>query len=374
MDISRRSLLSSLTLTGFYANLKQANAAYPHAVNAISDLASEYRWTIARHKLPPATHHVDFWSRPLCEVPYANQLPLEVTRGALFFGANTDLQACPELDYVDSMLGQSRSKWLSNRQSSMSISNLAETLRSPTRRDDKRNFRTALLALDSRCFEPSAPQWADILPAFRGAYERLVGHFHIPHRGFHHWKQSLNATPSDALRFDHFYSQAAAHCDAVVFTSQSLLENDVHLPARASTGSLIGELMHRLSCVLLDTGAVAWLIPGNKIGEAKPARTFAIGTAGACREICRLGLADLVRQRELVFSSFGKPVLRPLVIGLGLDERCAENIRRQVTEETNAAFLNARRISQLNPQSENQGWLKFITLWPFDSNYGPWPD
>ena len=236
-----------------------------------------------------------------------------------------------------------------------------------------RTKTTALIALDSQWPTATGLDWADILPAFRGCYDRLIGHYHINQRGFHHWKNSLKAGAPDASRFESFFTNAASQCDLVVFTSQSLLENDVHLLARASTESLVGELMQRFAQVLLDDEVAREIVPMRTTNFApKRPRCYALGSAGASRTWPTVAPADLLRQRELTFSSFGKPILRPLIIGLGVDERSAEAIRRQITG-SNMMFLNTARHFQPDCDNDSSEWLKFVTLWPFDPDYGPWP-
>ena len=174
--------------------------------------------------------------------------------------------------------------------------------------------------------------------------------------------------------FERFFTKAASQCDAVVLTSQSLMENDVHLPARASTERLLGELMHRFSQVLLEDEVTHEIVStGKKDQQPKMPCICALGSAGASKTFPQVHSGDLVRQRELTFSSFGKPVLHPLIIGLELDERSADSIRTQM-DHTNIIFLNARSAPELDLNDENAEWLKFVTLWPFDTDYGPWPD
>ena len=178
----------------------------------------------------------------------------------------------------------------------------------------------------------------------------------------------------DISSFERVFTNAASQCDAVVFTSQSLMENDVHLPARASTERLLGEVMQRFSQVLLENEITRDIVSTGKVSQqSKTPRIYALGSAGASKTFPEVQSADLLRQRELTFSSFGKPVLHPLIIGLGLDERSAESIRTQV-DHTNIIFLKARSAQELDVNDENAEWLKFVTLWPFDTDYGPWPD
>lgn len=130
-------------------------------------------------------------------------------------------------------------------------------------------------------------------------------------------------------------------------TSQSLVEHDIYLGSRASTEMLIGELMRRFGYVMLDENVMEYIAP---IGEpfAKrglPPRVFALGSAGSSRSFPEIELRDLCWQRELVFSSFGKPILRPLLIATGTDNISAKVIRNQGCEKTNFLFLKTQAIA-----------------------------
>jgi hypothetical protein len=147
----------------------------------------------------------------------------------------------------------------------------------------------------------------------------------------------------------------------------------MHLPARASTESLVGELMLRFSQALFDDDVIREIVPTGKTNrEPRHPRVYALGSAGASRTYATIQPADLLRQRELVFSSFGKPIPRPLVVGLGLDEASAEFIQAQVSN-TNIIYLTAKPPLSEGADLGSSEWLKFITLWPFDPDYGPWP-
>lgn len=207
--------------------------------------------------------------------------------------------------------------------------------------------------------------FVETLPTLRIHDNRIIGHVHIPDRGFHHWKTRL--VDLGKRDFDETFTKIASQCDAVVFTSQSLLENDVYLPARSSIDMLTTELMTRLRYAFEDNRIVDHLVP---IRGEQP-RMFALGSAGAHRGSASLNLADLARQREIVFHSFGKPISRPMLIGMDLDQACESAIRDQM-RGSNLLLLNA-----LNGEDEieptDREWLKFVTFWPFDPNYGPWP-
>jgi hypothetical protein len=132
--------------------------------------------------------------------------------------------------------------------------------------------------------------------------------------------------------------------------------------------------MQRFSQVLFDDEITRDIVPtGQANCEPKQPRIYALGTAGASRTCPAVALADLCRQRELTFSSFGKPVLRPLLIAIDIDEASAKAVRKHVVG-TNMMFLGARTIAGREPTRENQEWLKFVTLWPFDPDNGHWPN
>jgi len=352
--ITRRSVLGSLALGSIYANFEQIKASQPNAAQWEKD--KEIRFSFARQNALTKSAHVDFWSRPICPISYANQLPSELGRGMLFYGQRGQLQSKEPADL-------------------MSLQTLTECLRTRVSGNGQAAHvkTTALIALDSEWPSRFGPDWADILPALRGCYDRLIGHYHIPQRGFYHWKISMTKAAPDVSKFERFFTNAASQCDAVVFTSQSLMENDVHLPARASTEQLLGELMQRFSQVLFQDQIAGHVIStGNIKCQPKSPRMYALGSAGACKIFAHVYSGDLARQRELTFGSFGKPVRRPLVIGLGLDERSAERFLTQI-RGSNIMFLNAQSASELDCDDENAEWLKFVTLWPFDPDHEPWP-
>jgi hypothetical protein len=215
--------------------------------------------------------------------------------------------------------------------------------------------------------QPARPSWSDVLPAFRHGYEHLIGHLHIEQRGFVHWKAELCDEQANASGFEKAFTELTSQLDAVIFTSQSLIENDAYLSARASTEVLLGELVGRLGDALLDEQVVANIVMQEKL---RP-RTFALGSAGASANSPILVLADLMRQRELVFSSFGKPLLQPMLIATRTGAHCAESVENQIAG-SNIKFMKTLWASQ-NYESASAGWSEFTTLWPFDPNYGPWP-
>ena len=327
MDIiTRRSFLGSLALGSIYPTVEQAAGSQLQAAERRAH-TSDTHWSIAKQSSVAKLNRIDFWSKPLGGIRYADELPSEIRRGALFYGETGQPLARPVLTPANSS-----DPVILHR--GTGVSTLAELLVTEVSviAKSSRIKPTALIALDSRWSGRTGPDWADILPVFRKCYDRLIGHYHINQRGFHHWKNSMIEGAPDAPCFERFFTSAALQCDAVVFTSQSLIENDVHLSARDSTEILAGELLQRFAQVLLDDEVAREIAPMRTTNCApKYPRCYALGSAGASKTYPTVGLADLLRQRELTFSSFGKPVLRPLIIGLGLDERSAECIRTQIS-------------------------------------------
>ena len=278
MDIiTRRSFLGSLALGSIYPNVEEAAGSQLQAAERRAH-PSDIHWSIAKQSSVAKLNRVDFWSKPLGGIRYADELPSEIRHGALFYGETGQPLASPVLTPANSS-----DPVILHR--GTGISTLAELLLTEVSVIAKstRIKPTALIALDSRWPGRTGPDWADILPVFRKCYDRLIGHYHINQRGFHHWKTSLTACAPDASRFERFFTNAASQCDVVVFTGQSLLENDVHLSARASTESLVGELMQRFVQVLCDEKLVQQIIPlSKKSGKgANQPHMLALSSAGA---------------------------------------------------------------------------------------------
>ena len=362
--IDRRTFLGSLAFSGIHAS----TAAPTHT--AQSDTGSHQHkpekdlvWTVVQHH-PKPSNDIHFWSMPTCTVPYGSELDPRVTRGTLFLHyEGEDLDSHSSLKYVDALLGQDRASWMARNCSCRgSISDALSLVLGDSKLSEN---ATALVALDSRGVGGEEVAWHDILPALRRHYPRIIGHFHIPDRGFHHWKTRLSQNNKEA--FSGLFTRAASQCDAVIFTSQSLLENDTYLPARGSTDMLVAELMTRLCRGLENNGVLEQM----SALQGKQPRMFALGSAGAHRHFASLNLADLARQREIVFASFGKPLARPLLVGLDLARTSEAKLQNQIAG-SNLVLLAARsrvdEVERLDPE-----WFKLFVLWPFDPDYGPWP-
>ena len=285
--LTRRGFLGSLAFGSIYPNVEQFPASQLQAMGGEAH-PSKILWSIAKRNLVAHLDHVDFWSKPRCAIKYADQLPSEIGRGALFYGEAAEVPAKSALTRVDSMSLEKEYASLNERfsfQHGTGIKTLTELLRARVDANAKssRVATTALIALDSQWSTRSGPDWTEILSVFRGCYDRLIGHYHINERGFHHWKNWMKEGVSNSPSFERFFTSAVSQCDAVVFTSQSLLENDVHLSARASTESLVGELMQRFAQVLCDEKLVQQIIPiSKKSGKgANQPHMLALSSAGA---------------------------------------------------------------------------------------------
>ena len=188
MDIlTRRGFLGSLAFGSIYPNVEQFPASQLQAVGGEAH-PSKILWSIAKRNLVAHLDHVDFWSKPRCAIKYADQLPSEIGRGALFYGEAAELSAKSALTRVDAMSLEKEYASLNDRfsfQHGTGIRTLAELLRARVDANAKssRVATTALIALDSQWSTPPGPDWTDILSVFRGCYDRLIGHYHINQTG-----------------------------------------------------------------------------------------------------------------------------------------------------------------------------------------------
>ena len=376
--MNRRSFLRSLAASPFFAG--DVRSQNPQSGDIIADRRTG-RWLIARQDCGPNTDYaVDFWSTTSCQINYASRLPSEIVRGVVWYDSETaDDKSAPEpLDHTESLIEQQKFSWL-NAQCKFAVAEgrngLSQALPNVFEKEPSTcpRPRTALLALDSSFATATDPAWADIIPSFRRHYDRIIGHFHIVQRGFHYWQTALTGQPQGAFRFEQFFTKAASQCDAIIFTAQSLTESDEFLSARASTEELVAELMRRFGRALLDREIVTQVAPIDTAiadGTMHP-RYFAIGSMGARMPSLSVQLGDLSRQRELVFCGFGKPVLRPLLIGLDINDDTAQRLHEDVTRKTsNIRFL---KTTPSSGRVQNLEWLEFVTLWPFDPDHYPWP-
>ena len=78
MDIiTRRSFLGSLALGSIYPNVEQAAGAQLEAAEGRAH-TNDIRWSIAKQSSVAKLNRVDFWSKPLGGIRYADELPSEI--------------------------------------------------------------------------------------------------------------------------------------------------------------------------------------------------------------------------------------------------------------------------------------------------------
>jgi len=314
-------------------------------------------------------HSIDIWSKPLCEIRHADHLPVEITHPSL--PRVNDLPVSRKHDILRTSASATSTITRDSATQNFSIA-LSELIGKKS--DNSFLGRTAFIAFNCLSCASMEPDLTEVLSAFRSCYDRVIGHIHIEQRGFVHWQKSVNSFS------DIYFSRIANQCDAVIMTSSSLIEHDSYLSSRLPTERLVGQLIERLVCALLDKDVVdqiAPVKPATGDGEVGKPRVFAMGSAGShkfCPGICE---PDLARQRELVFSSFGKPLAHPLLIATLIDDNSIQAIRGQLVG-TNIEFLSLASSTR-SPSANNElggphdEWSEFITLWPFDPKFGPWP-
>jgi hypothetical protein len=364
--IDRRQLLASLTIGSLDARAAKIGApkVTDSHVGKGTTGNDQGKWFVATERLQRSERYaIEFWSTPTCTIAYADQLPQQIMRRAIWHerdGLRADLIAeMPwlrgDLEILEFGGSENLLRWLSS---------IGET-------QCRAVGKTALLALDSVSCSTEGQPWTEILSGFRASYDNVIGHFYMAQRGFLHWKAAMLAHEQNAFDFDKFFSAIISHCDIVIFSNQSLLENDSYLSASAPTEMLVSESVRRLAHVLLDRRLLSQIVP-RKTDNRRYLRTFALGSAGASAFSRQISMRDLTRQRELIFSNFGKPILNPLLIATCVSQSCSESVQNQLVGSNIKLFKTVASASA-NGNAEFLEWFEFVTLWPFDWGYGRWP-
>ena len=338
MTIDRRHLLGSLAAATICAPAVSASRADDAAAStrANHNSQSSEGWLLARQcRQQQPDHAVDFWTRPFCDISHTQYLPAEIVRGAIWHDASNQPD-CQTPQAIERSFQEYRFDWAEKPHRLAACSNGRDTLASALRsviadEASHSTARTALLSLDS--FGPlREPSWADVLPAFRSCYQRIVGHFHLERRGLRQWRECLNAS-FPAGYFRDFFTDAAAQCDAVILTSAGLCESDVRCDPRASTEELAGQLMRDLGCALLTPAVL------DRIVDAAPRkpRLFALASMRVWTmddyHIHHHLLFD--RQRDLVSGSFGDAVLdEPVLLVATAVEDLHSDLLDEIREES----------------------------------------
>lgn len=373
MTINRRHLLGSIAAaTACTPIVSSAHAADATASKQASPKSrSSEGWLLARECRHQLTDHaVDFWERQFGDIAHTRHLPAEILRGTIYYDT-FDKPDCQMSEAIDRSFQEHPFDREENPRRLAACSNsagtLASTLRSLVKTEASDQIaRTALLSLDS--FGPlQEPPWAEVLPAFRACYERIIGHFHLGLRGLRQWRKSLNAN-FPAGYFQEFFTDAAAQCDAVVITSAGLCESDVRCDPYASTEELAGQLMHDLGCALL-TPAVLDRIVGVGTTPRKP-RLFALASTRlwTMDDYCIHHHVLFDRQRDLVAASFGNnvPAEETLLVATAVEDlhsHLVDEIRENASRSFFTTTISACEVEKSRPSHCN--YLRMIRLWPF---------
>ncbi len=379
--INRRHLLKTVAATavcaGVTSTLESKGSVHQPEANRLPSEAAEVSdaWFIARQNRPHTGEHiVDFWSKPFCEISHADYLPAEITRAMLWYEHSRELYVNPQqvLDSVASALRLPHPQWSSQAQYVEHFGG-TKSLSTPLgsligKKAHRGNSRTAFIAFDSQSYAPMEPDWADILPAFRCCYDRIIGHFHIESRGFRHWKAWLSEGAGGDAFFEHIFIKPASLCDMVILTCPSLIENDINLSARASIPELVGQLVQRFGHLLLDEYSLGAITPITDDHNRNP-QVFVLGSVTSTVSQPHVQERDLCRQCELVFGGFGdwdRHYTRPLLIATLADQPSAKIINDQLlgTDLVFVRLCNSERLCGYDPLEP----IELITLWPLKMN------
>jgi hypothetical protein len=365
MPINRRHLLGSLAAVPFCPPaVSAAEPARPPAIRW--RVTHGPGWYLTREtKAQDNDAAVDFWTNPLSDVDHFGYLPPEIARGVMcyeIFDYAVGLVLGPGARFFNAALFNGRD---TPRRDIFHLGR-AKTLSSSLRHViGKEGPRTAFIALDS-LGPRREPGWADLLPAFRSCYDRIIGHFHLTERGLLRERESIERT-FGAEYFREYFIRAAEQCDAVILTSAALAEADLRCSPSASTGELVGNLVRQLGHALLTPAALDRL--AGAPGSPRKPRHFALGSLSlwTMDDYYINGRMLLDRQRDLV-SGFGAPVAGEDVL---LVATAADDIHSPLVDEFrlsagNSFFTTAKHVQEFGKGTDSTlNTLRMAVLWPF---------
>ena len=205
--IDRRRFLTAAAATTActaVAPLTPASAAHvlPAAPRPRSGKEQIDAWFVARErprhalgelKAPAKVEeHVDFWSKPSCNISYTRHLPPEIVQGVLWLEKLPHPVFKDTLEYIDCacrIYGSSSQETMRQFMAHLDgFETLGSTLRSMILEDafERAQRRVALVALDSIGYAAGEPRWSDIIPLLRDFYDRIIGLCHLEQRGLCH--------------------------------------------------------------------------------------------------------------------------------------------------------------------------------------------
>jgi hypothetical protein len=177
--VNRRRFLETLAASAVCIGIDKADGVTPTNKRTGT-------WFIARQKPVSGTDcGVDFWSKPYCGIDYADQLPSEFVRGVLWYDDEPfdPDEPHPSLRHVDLLFTGTQNNWMNDPRLFVAHRGTREDFSNAIINfvGEKVRYRerAAILALDSQSLADADPDWAEMLPAFRRCYNRVIGHFDI---------------------------------------------------------------------------------------------------------------------------------------------------------------------------------------------------
>lgn len=375
MNIDRRRLLGSLAATTACVPVASSiNAAGFAARGDANNESQSYETLFLAREVLQKPSIVDFWMRPFCDIAYEQYLPREIARGKMWYEALGQPDRSTS-EAIDRSIKYHCRAWAGRPQMAAHvdcIQTFSSTLRTLIE-DEAANStaRTAFLSLDS--LGPSRePNWAEVLPAFRSCYDRVVGHFHLPQRGLRQWRKFLNGhfhSESGRGYFAEFFTDAAVQCDVVILTSTALVESDLSCCPRASVEELVSELMGHLGRALMAPAALERIVGAHEHRVGEP-RFFALASLALETMDNSCGLV-MRRQAELVRGAFGDqiPGQHPLHVATTAEDMRSHLLNHISEANMVSLFPTAASTNEIEKrQHGNLDQLQLLTLWPFEFN------
>lgn len=387
--IDRRRVLTSLAggaaVTGVAPKIPTAALAALDLGQPCKRAERHEGWLIARQRCERAAEPIiDFWSMPWADIHYAIHLPPQVARAVISyedFGKPVDTAQNPVDIFTRTSVHYLR-EWIDPAKldrftvnSDCPVESFSSLL-TPLIGERSTTSRTAIVALDSLAPGPAQRSWAQILPAFAGCYDSVIGISHFEQRGSCQARSYCNQVLGEDY-FDQAFLEPSAMCDAVIVTSAGLIETDAGLCPSASTENLVGELMRRLGHALLDQNILGRIVGTAGTKNPRP-RYFALGSAtlnAPFEPLLHLQMM-LDRQSAFVSASFAPLAADELPLFIVTSEEYDSRLwsgTRDVLAKAAAmsGYRNDREMfatAQAPRYQADARWpgaIDLIALWPF---------
>lgn len=309
--IGRRGVLTSLAaraaLTGLAKGALKGDltAAEPEVTTLGEPSEAHWGWLIAQERCNSAEPAcIDFWSMPLDGISYADYLPAQIRRGLVSYevfprGAGATNAMVLYKDKDENHRGwfdlRKLERFVSDPEGSQDFGSMLALFG----KNEGAPARTALMALDTTSNTYDDYWQRILLPAFRRYYGSTIGLKHFRNRGLCQQRAFYKRNFTQDY-FEHDFVQPATLCDATIVTSEGLIETDFGLCPRASTKTLAGELVRRVSHALLDPQVQNRIIGRLGIGTRK-SRLYALGSATLNVHVNPLVHLQMMLDRQVSF-------------------------------------------------------------------------